>query len=366
MRLRTLDRYTVTSILKTGIVTSLLACLMLMGVDLFSNLDLYMSHNVGFAKAFSVTILYFPEAFLLALGPSFLFAVTYQLSMLHAHNEIMNVLNSGVSLSRIVRPIIVLAVLLSCFYFLFNETVAIPSSNEKALQKENITRDTNSTNNQDIALSDMQSGYMVYAAIYSDVDQTLFDVSLVESDEHGGLIRRTDAYRAVYNKETGLWTFYDAYVYTPKPDGVAVEHIGDYENSVLRLEPQLFRNVSNEISTMSLKLAKAYLDRMKTLNPEQYASMGTEYTGVAWIEGPWLFKYKDTYYLQYSASGTQWKTYAEGYYTAKNIMGPYKYAGNNPLLRKTDGLVTGTAHGSVVEGPDGGLWQFYTSTTMLP
>ena len=277
MRLRTLDRYTVTSILKTGIVTSLLACLMLMGVDLFSNLDLYMSHNVGFAKAFSVTILYFPEAFLLALGPSFLFAVTYQLSMLHAHNEIMNVLNSGVSLSRIVRPIIVLAVLLSCFYFLFNETVAIPSSNEKALQKENITRDTNSTNNQDIALSDMQSGYMVYAAIYSDVDQTLFDVSLVESDEHGGLIRRTDAYRAVYNKETGLWTFYDAYVYTPKPDGVAVEHIGDYENSVLRLEPQLFRNVSNEISTMSLKLAKAYLDRMKTLNPEQYASMGTEY-----------------------------------------------------------------------------------------
>ena len=277
MRLRTLDRYTVTSILKTGIVTSLLACLMLMGVDLFSNLDLYMSHNVGFAKAFSVTILYFPEAFLLALGPSFLFAVTYQLSMLHAHNEIMNVLNSGVSLSRIVRPIIVLAVLLSCFYFLFNETVAIPSSNEKALQKENITRDTNSTNNQDIALSDMQSGYMVYAAIYSDVDQTLFDVSLVESDEHGGLIRRTDAYRAVYNKETGLWTFYDAYVYTPKPDGVAVEHIGDYENTVLRLEPQLFRNVSNEISTMSLKLAKAYLDRMKTLNPEQYASMGTEY-----------------------------------------------------------------------------------------
>ena len=123
----------------------------------------------------------------------------------------------------------------------------------------------------------MQSGYMVYAAIYSDVDQTLFDVSLVESDEHGGLIRRTDAYRAVYNKETCLWTFYDAYIYTPKPDGVAVEHIGDYENTVLRLEPQLFRNVSNEISTMSLKLAKAYLDRMKTLNPEQYASMGTEY-----------------------------------------------------------------------------------------
>ena len=98
---------------------------------------------------------------------------------------------------------------------------------------------------------------------------------------------------------------------------------------------------------------------------ERYGEMN-EYTGVAWIEGPWLFKHNGTYYLQYSASGTQWKTYAEGYYTAKNIMGPYKYAGNNPLLRKTDGLVTGTAHGSVVEGPDGGLWQFYTIVLSNP
>ena len=74
---------------------------------------------------------------------------------------------------------------------------------------------------------------------------------------------------------------------------------------------------------------------------------------MAWIEGPWLQKHNGTYYLEYSASGTQWKTYAEGYYTAKSPMGPFTYAPNNPLLRKTDGLVTGTGHGSIVEGPDG-------------
>ena len=277
MSLKTLDRYTISSILKTGIATALLASLMLLGVDLFSNLHLYMNHNVGFAKAFSVTILYFPEAFLLALGPSFLFAVTYQLSMLHAHNEVMSVLNSGVSLSRIVRPIIIMAVLLSAFYFFFNEKVAIPSSNEKARQKELISKNADSTDNHDIALSDMQSGYMVYASIYSDYDQSLLDVSLVEGNDQGTLIRRTDAYRAAYNQETGRWTFYDAYVYTPTPSGVMVEYIGDFESSVLLLEPQLFRNISNEISTMSLDLAKAYLDRMKVLNPEQYASLGTEY-----------------------------------------------------------------------------------------
>ena len=98
---------------------------------------------------------------------------------------------------------------------------------------------------------------------------------------------------------------------------------------------------------------------------ERYGEMN-EYTDVAWIEGPWLQKYNGTYYLQYSASGTQWKTYAEGYYTAKNPMGPFTYASNNPLLRKTEGLVTGTGHGSVVEGPDQHLWQFYTIVLANP
>lgn len=98
---------------------------------------------------------------------------------------------------------------------------------------------------------------------------------------------------------------------------------------------------------------------------ERYGEMN-EYTDVAWVEGPWLQKHNGIYYLQYSASGTQWKTYAEGYYTAKSPLGPFNYASNNPLLRKTEGLVTGPAHGSIVEGPDGQLWQFYTIVLSNP
>ena len=98
---------------------------------------------------------------------------------------------------------------------------------------------------------------------------------------------------------------------------------------------------------------------------ERYGEMN-EYPDVAWVEGPWMQKHNGTYYLQYSASGTQWKTYAEGYYTARSPMGPFTYAPNNPLLRKTEGLVTGPAHGSIVEGPDGQLWQFYTIVLSNP
>jgi hypothetical protein len=98
---------------------------------------------------------------------------------------------------------------------------------------------------------------------------------------------------------------------------------------------------------------------------ERYGEMN-EYQDVSWIEGSWMLKRRGTYYLQYSASGTQWLTYATGMYTGKSPVGPFTYAAVNPILRKTTGIVTGTAHGSIVEGPDGNLWQFYTIVMSNP
>lgn len=91
-----------------------------------------------------------------------------------------------------------------------------------------------------------------------------------------------------------------------------------------------------------------------------------EYVNVAWIEGPWAFKRNGTYYLEYSASGTQWLSYASGVYMARSPLGPFTYSPRNPLLRKTTGIVTGPGHGCVVRGPDGNWWVFYTIVLANP
>jgi hypothetical protein len=98
---------------------------------------------------------------------------------------------------------------------------------------------------------------------------------------------------------------------------------------------------------------------------ERYDDMN-EYSENSWVEGPWVFKHNGTYYLQYSASGTQWLTYATGVYTSKHPLGPFTYAPINPILRKTTGIVTGAGHGCCVVGPDGNWWQFYTLVLANP
>ncbi|HRR57694.1 MAG TPA: family 43 glycosylhydrolase, partial [Acidobacteriota bacterium] len=92
----------------------------------------------------------------------------------------------------------------------------------------------------------------------------------------------------------------------------------------------------------------------------EHAGDMNEYSEDCWIEGPWVIKRNGIYYLQYSASGTQWLTYATGVYTSKSPLGPFTYSPVNPLFRKSQGIVTGPGHGSVIQGPDGNWWQFYT------
>ena len=80
----------------------------------------------------------------------------------------------------------------------------------------------------------------------------------------------------------------------------------------------------------------------------------------AYMEGAWMVKHDGKYILTYSAAGTENKEYAMGQALGTSPLGPFVKPKDNPFLRKTTGLVTGTSHGAVAKGPDGGYWVAYT------
>lgn len=78
------------------------------------------------------------------------------------------------------------------------------------------------------------------------------------------------------------------------------------------------------------------------------------------IEGPWMLKHGDTYYLEYGAPGTQWNVYADGVYTSDSPLGPFTYAPYNPVSYKPGGFLKGSGHGSTVRDNAGNYWHFAT------
>lgn len=80
-----------------------------------------------------------------------------------------------------------------------------------------------------------------------------------------------------------------------------------------------------------------------------------------YMEGAWLTKHNNRYYMQYAAPGTEFNVYADGVYMSDSVLGPYSYAPNNPVFYKPGGYSNGAGHGSTVEGPANGYWHFASS-----
>jgi hypothetical protein len=77
-----------------------------------------------------------------------------------------------------------------------------------------------------------------------------------------------------------------------------------------------------------------------------------------YMEGAWLTKHNNKYYMQYAAPGTELNVYADGVYTADAPLGPYTYQKHNPVSYKPGGFMNGAGHGSTLLGPDEQYWHF--------
>lgn len=74
------------------------------------------------------------------------------------------------------------------------------------------------------------------------------------------------------------------------------------------------------------------------------------------IEGAWMTKREEKYYLQYAIPGTEFNVYADGVYTSDSPLGPFVPAENNPYSYKPGGFITGAGHGSTLEDKEGNWW----------
>lgn len=97
------------------------------------------------------------------------------------------------------------------------------------------------------------------------------------------------------------------------------------------------------------------------INVWEKQGLHNQYTKYGWIEGPHLFKKNGRYYMIYAAPDTCDSSYCMAvYYSDESPLKGFMCQKNNPLTAHSTGIVTGAGHGSVVEGPNGTLWAFYT------
>lgn len=73
-----------------------------------------------------------------------------------------------------------------------------------------------------------------------------------------------------------------------------------------------------------------------------------------------MTKYKNKYYLQYGAPGTEFSGYADGVYVGSNPLGPFEYQSHNPFSYKPGGFARGAGHGATYQDTNNDYWHVST------
>jgi hypothetical protein len=129
--------------------------------------------------------------------------------------------------------------------------------------------------------------------------------------------------------------------------------------SVVELDPkQNFKAVAKPVKLMNANSAEHGWEGSGEDN------LGYIRSGVnrvePYIEGSWMTKHNGTYYLQYSAPGTIWKTYADGVYTSKLPNKDFVYQLYSPFSYKPGGFIGSAGHAATFQDKAGNYWRVAT------
>lgn len=78
------------------------------------------------------------------------------------------------------------------------------------------------------------------------------------------------------------------------------------------------------------------------------------------MEGAWMTKHNNRYYLQYGAPGTEFSGYADGVVVSDSPLGPFKNQPHNPFSYKPGGYIRGAGHGATFKDNWNNYWHIST------
>ncbi len=272
--MKTLNCYIISSILKTAFIAVLVFSLILAGVELFQRMDSIITGGVAFIDVLGYALLCIPQYFLMVFSISLLFASTYFQSTLSANNERIALLNAGISKWKLFFPIFILALVMTLFGFIINESALKALESARIRKAEELFGAESTQDSRNIVLK-AENGYVIYTQRYVDYDSRIVS-PIVVKEVDGTLYMRIIASNGYYS--SGFWTLENATLYERGSDGkFNVEHYEKLLLEDLTIEPDYFKAENINVETMSLNRAFEYLRRLKTTQKEAWQEKATDY-----------------------------------------------------------------------------------------
>ncbi|MCR4734222.1 MAG: LptF/LptG family permease [Treponema sp.] len=232
-------------------------------VDLFMNISRYLELGVSAKSVITVMVYYIPKTVWYAAPIAFLFAVTYVLSDLYAHNEMQALFASGVSLFEFVLPIIVLSVFLAFGLFFLEDRLVVPNLEKKQNLQKTLLDEKQDANNENVVVISENSKIIYKAKRYRDDTKKLDTLYIIFRDENNSLDSIIYARNALWNDEKKVWDLQDAIQYSRKNDSVEIVPLSEKYKARLTESYEIFRRTEVNVESVNVEESKIYINHLK-------------------------------------------------------------------------------------------------------
>lgn len=266
--MKILDKY----IAKNFLIGYVIAFCVLMGlrivIDLFVNLDEFTEHaNLGvFAVVGNIlsfyalhSLLYFRDF----AGMITVVAAAFSLGRMIHSNELVAVMASGVSLKRVLVPIILLATLLTGL-LVFDQEILIPPLSDKLVRGQDALPGQET---YEVWFIDDDSGSLICTEKFDVKTSTMLKPTIITRTRKADsavweVTGRIFADKAVYNTETGSWDFTNGLL-IEKGSDTGAQPLASYTSSITPKDIPVMRRVqyitmlsSHQLSVLSARKTK--------------------------------------------------------------------------------------------------------------
>lgn len=275
--MKILDRY----IAKSFLIGYLISFCVLIGlriiVDLFVNLDEFAeSADMGTLAVLKNILVYYGLNCTLYFrdfaGMITVVAATFSLGKMMKANELVAVMASGVSLKRVILPIIILSLLLTGLLVVDQELIIPPLSDRLVRNHDDVAGDRS----VDIQFLSDSNGSLICCLLYDVATETMTKPVIIIRKKKADspvldTIGRVDADKAVYNQETGKWDLTNG-VFTRKGGQKDSEPVISYTSDLKAKDIPVMRRSKNQslLSSRQLGILAKQPGKIKDL-PQLYS-----------------------------------------------------------------------------------------------
>lgn len=271
--MKILDRYLLKHFIGPFLFCLLMFILLYVVIDLFDKLNEMIENNVDLGILFPYYLNFIPLIFVQMTPIAVLISTMYSLGTFNRHNEILAMQASGMSLLRILRPLIITGFLISVATFIVNDRVVpstIVNASEMKEKKIDAAKRKKKQRKGEKILENIaffgEGNKIIYARRYSVYSNKIVEFIMHSEDENQNIVSKTTATEVQW--DGGKWLGKNVMFYHLDSTGRIIGEPKYHEEKYLDIKeaPVDFRKRRHQTQFMSFEFMsfaelKGYIER---------------------------------------------------------------------------------------------------------